>query len=867
VTYALGVSRIKLVRRISLSIVIVVVLALVAASILAISTVRRSFPQTSGELHVEGLTGTVTVSRDARGIPTITADTPGDLFRAQGFVSAQDRFFEMDLRRHVTAGRLAELVGSPGLQSDAVIRTMGWRRVATAELPKLKPETRQYLQAYADGVNAYLRQAKNPADVSLEYTILARSNPGYRIEDWTPVDSLAWLKAMAWDLRGDYDDELARARLSRGGRTSVKQINMLYPPYPLERNLPILSAEDWKPQEEPEQAAAPVPEALREPLASEDGQAALEDAAHALDAIPALLGHGDGIGSNSWVVAGSRTSTGKPLLANDPHLALGIPSTWTQTTLRCRTVSPDCPFNVSGYSFSGLPGVVIGHNDAIAWGFTNLNPDVTDFYLEQVNEDTYLRDGMQVPIEKRPETIKVAGAQDVTITVRSTVHGPIMSDVVPAINEAGDRVVVRGATQANRFAVSLAWTALTPSTTADAIFALNTATNWDEFRAAAAQFAVPSQNLIYADTSGHIGYQAPGLIPIRRSSTPGAVPGYWPSPGWDSQWDWRGFVPFGELPHVLDPGEGFVVTANQAVTPSNTPFLTTEWDYGFRAQRIRNLLQAATTVTPELMSQIQGDTRNTFAPVLVEHLLGIEVDDFTAQAQRLLTEWDYSQPSDKTRNSAAAAYYNAVWKHLLEYTFDELPPDIAPDGGSRWMVVMEQLLKDPKNDWWDDKTTPGVVEGSGEILKRALVDARLDLARKLGKEPVTWRWGRLHQLHLEHPVLGGDTVPGPVRSIFNRGGIELGGGNSIVDANAWDASGPGYDVTAGPSMRMVVDLSNLDASRWVNSTGQSGHAYHDNYTDQIDAWAANETYPWPFTPKATSEESTTELTLKPPSAP
>ena len=225
---------------------------------------------------------------------------------------------------------------------------------------------------------------------------------------------------------------------------------------------------------------------------------------------------------------------------------------------------------------------------------------------------------------------------------------------------------------------------------------------------------MPSQNLVYADTAGHIGYQTPGRIPVRRSATPGAPPGYWPAPGWDSQWDWKGWVPAADLPHVFDPEEGFIVTANQAVTASSKPFLTTEWDYGFRAQRIRTLLGSLRPRSrPQDMSQIQGDVRNTYAPGLVERLLAVQVDDFTAQAQRLLRDWDGSQPNDKSRDSASAAYYNAVWKHLLDYTFDEIPPDIAPDGGSRWMIVLEQLLKDPKNEWWDDKTTPGPHRGLG----------------------------------------------------------------------------------------------------------------------------------------------------------
>lgn len=847
----------QLARRAGLSLIVVVVLALVAVGILTISTVRRSFPQTAGELHIEGLTSTVNVMRDERGVPTIYADNAADLFRAQGFVHAQDRFFEMDLRRHVTAGRLAELVGEGGVESDRVIRTMGWRRVAEKELPKLAPETRQYLQAYADGVNAYIHRAESPADMSLEYTLLMRSNADYRVEDWTPVDSLAWLKAMAWDLRRDYTDELTRARLSR--RTPVKQIAALYPAYPLDRNLPVLSAQDWRPAGQTQQEASAVPASLR----TGDAQKAFDQASAALGKVPVSIGRGEDVGSNAWVVGGSRSTTGKPMLANDPHLSLGIPGIWTQVNLQCRTVSATCPFQVSGFSFSGVPGVVIGHNAKIAWGVTNLGPDVTDFYLEQVEGDYYLRDGLPVALTERKETIKVAGGADVPLVVRETGHGPIVSDAIDAVDEAGTRSVVRGSPQTNRYAVSLAWTALVPNQSADAIFALDKASGWDEFRAAAAKFAVPSQNLVYADTAGHIGYQAPGLIPIRRSATPNASPGFWPAPGWDSQWDWKGYVPFEQMPHVFDPADDFIVTANQAVTAGTTPFLTSEWDYGFRAQRIRTLIDSTSKLTPDMMRRIQGDTRNVYAPTLVEHLLGVQVDEFTAQAQGLLRGWDGSQDADKTRDSASAAYYNAVWKHLMQYTFDELPADMAPDGGSRWMIVVEQLLKDPKNDWWDDKTTPGVTEGSIEILKRALVDARLDLARKLGKVPATWRWGRLHQLELEHKVMSDDSIPGIIRDAFNRGGIELGGGNSIVNAYSWNASGPDYAVESGPSMRMVVDLSNLDSSVWVNSTGQSGHAYAPHYDDQIDAWVENESFAWPFSPGAVAAAKDEELVLKP----
>lgn len=289
----------------------------------------------------------------------------------------------------------------------------------------------------------------------------------------------------------------------------------------------------------------------------------------AIDAVPPLLGHGEGVGSNAWAVSAERSTTGKPLLANDPHLGVTQPGIWYQMGLHCREVSDACPFDVSGYTFAGVPGVVIGHNRDIAWGLTNLGPDVTDFYLEQITDDRYLRKGRLVPLETRVERIRVAGGKTERITVRSTGHGPILSDVVPTVAEAGEEVEVEGRSTQS-YAVSLAWTALEPGRTADAIFGLNTASNFDEFRAAAQDFAVPNQNLVYADTAGHIGYQAPGRVPIRQG-VGDHPPGWLPAPGWDETYDWTGYVPFEDLPWTLDPKEGLVVTANQQVTASTTP--------------------------------------------------------------------------------------------------------------------------------------------------------------------------------------------------------------------------------------------------------------------------------------------------------
>jgi penicillin amidase len=352
-----------------------------------------------------------------------------------------------------------------------------------------------------------------------------------------------------------------------------------------------------------------------------------------------------------------------------------------------------------------------------------------------------------------------------------------------------------------------------------------------------------------------------------------AAPGYWIRPGWVSSWDWKGYVPFDEMPWTYNPPEGFIVTANQAVTRGGSPFLTNEWDYGYRAQRIRDLLSDNTKVTAADVSKIQGDTRNQFAPTLVKALLSVNLgsDDFTKQAQDLLRGWNFTQPADDSDAAAAAAYYNAVWSKLLDLTFDdELPKDLRADGGDQWMAAMTQLLKTPKSAWWDDKRTAGVTEGQAEILRKALVDARLDLTKQLGKEPSDWSWGRLHQLTLEHSVLGGDGVPGFVRMLFNKGPYDMPGGSAIVNANGWNASrgldgdpGEAYDVDWAPSMRMVVDLSNLDKSQWVNQTGNSGHAHSDHYADQTEAWVKNELYPWPFSEKAVRDAGGDELTLVP----
>ncbi len=831
------------------------VVVLLALSVAVVGVVRRPLPQTDGEVEVPGLSASVEVIRDDRGIPQLYADNDDDLMRAQGYVHAQERFFEMDFRRHVTAGRLSEIFGEDTLETDKFIRTMGWRRVAEQEWALLAPATREALTAYAEGVNAYLAE-RSPSQLAAEYSVLGLSGLDYTPEEWDPIDSLAWLKAMAWDLRGNMEAEVDRVLLSLDH--TPDEIAALWPTYPFADHPTIVSGGGVVDGVFEQNATGNGTRNPRRPAFPPGVVDALERVQDTLEAMPELLGKGRGIGSNSWVVDGDHSATGMPLLANDPHLGISQPGIWMQMGLHCREMSADCTLDSSGFTFSGVPGVIIGHNADIAWGFTNLGPDVTDLFLEQTEgDDRYVRDGETEAMEVRTETIGVRGADDVELRVRETTHGPLISDVSSEFatvganaptDEPGDR--------GDGYAVALAWTALDPAPTADAILELNRASDWDEFRAAAADFSVPAQNLVYADREGHIGYQSPGRIPIRRAGNDGTMP----VEGWVSANDWTGdYIPFDGLPSVLDPEEGFIVTANQAVIDEDYPYLLTEdWDYGYRSTRIREALVEEGELSVSEMSDLQLDTTNPMAEALVPYLLDIDVPrGYYRNAQDLLRDWDFTSPAD----SASAAYFNVIWRNLLELTFhDDLGERTWPDGGDRWFLVVSRMLSDPAGPWWDDVDTDQV-ETRDDILRQAMLEARDELTRRQARDPELWTWGRLHRMNLHNATLGESGV-GPVERLFNRDGWEVGGGSAIVDATSWNAA-EGYEVTAAPSMRMVVSLADWDDSRWINLTGVSGHPASSHYSDQTELYVAGETLPWAFSRAAVEAAADDTLVLTP----
>jgi len=634
----------------------------------------KSFPQINGEAQLAGLDGPVDIYRDGMGIPHIYATTMHDLFMAQGYVQAQDRFWQMDFWRHIGSGRLSEMFGEGQVDTDKFLRTLGWRQTAEQEYAMLGPESKAILDNYAKGVNAYI-QSHDPVGLSLEYLILTGAlNPDYEIEAWTPVHSLTWGKAMAWDLAGNMDNEIERAILLK--TLTPEQVDELFPPYPQDHPVIVPKIGEGSVSAQKPDAALEYVDIPTDILIAIQGNIAL---------LEGVLGpHDDGIGSNSWAVSGKLTTTGKPLFANDLHLAKRMPSIWYQNALHCLPKTDACPLEVTGFSFVSVPGVVAGHNDQIAWGFTNVDPDVMDLYIERVNPDNpnqYEVNGNWVDFETRTETINVGGGEPVEITVRSTRHGPVVSntygplkdEVDPEDPEAVPFTEEAGIQLPENYVIALAWTALQPSTPFEAIWGFNKAKNWEQFRESARMFHVPAQNILYADTAGNIGYQMPGVIPIRAKGD-----GRFPVPGWTNEYDWTGFIPFEELPYAFNPDSGYIATANNQTHPWDYPyFVTADWNYGFRAARIVDMIENAPgKIDIAYFQSMHGDSKNLNAETLVPILLAVELDPESASVRdQFLGSWDYRNSAD----SQSAAVFEWFWQNLLMKTFsDDLPEEYWP---------------------------------------------------------------------------------------------------------------------------------------------------------------------------------------------
>ena len=860
-------------RLLRILLVVLVVVAGVITGVVGAVTIR-ALPQQDGAIQIPGLGTSVTVLRDANGVVNIYADTPHDLFLAQGYVHAQERLWQMEVWRHISAGRLSELFGASTLEEDKFIRTLGWRGAAERDLAALSAGPRAALDAYAEGVNAYIEAHRGGLGLAFVVTGMKAGIGGvggYDLEPWTALDSLAWQKVQAWQLGGNFDSEVFRM-LADEKLGDPALTDALFPPY--RDSMPVISPSETATRSTAAAvvSSSPSPRVTPGTAASDAGWRDIATtgqrilAIAGLDAGGGLVGDHQ-VGSNDWVIAPSKSETGGALLANDPHLGISMPSVWFINGLHCREVSADCPFDVSGVSFPGVPGVVLGHNARIAWGATNTDPDVEDLYVETVDPkdgDSYLYKGESVPFATRSETIKVAGGEDVTLDVRETRHGPIVNDV-------DDRL--KGAPL-----LALRWTATAEiDGTFEAIYKLQTASNFKEFHAAFATYGAPSQNFVYADVDGHIGYVLPGLIPIRAD---GADLGARPRSGSDGKHEWTGYIPVGKLPTQLDPASGTIVSANNAAVDAGYPFfIASEWDPGYRAARITEMIDEAATgqgATVDEMADIQNDTRVTRADLVRPHLAGIA--PATADGKAVLDEingWDGWAAADST---GATAYLEFEYR-LIRGLFDDDLGDLARDyvgSGASWQATIG-LLDQPTSAWWDDKTTTGRTETAPDIIAAALDAAGADLRGAYG-DPKDWTWGRAHQAVFREQSLGESGIA-PLEWYFNKGPVSVPGAAGAVNNQYYrpDRTYPDpldptfvpvginrlFEVTTLPSYKLLIDMSDVDGARIVQTTGQSGNPGDSHYGDLIQPWAEGATVPLYFTKQAVEGTVRKRLTLTP----
>ena len=777
-------------RLLRVLLIVIVVIAITAAGAGAY-LIRRAFPVTSGRLAVAGLQEPVEVIRDRWGIPHVFARNTHDLLFAQGYVHAQDRLWQMELNRRAASGRLSEVSGRATLETDRFLRTIGLRRAAEAEAQRLSGAIKEALEAYAGGVNAFIETHRGR--LPIEFTFV-----GLTPEPWTPTDSLAFAKLMAWILSGNWRDELLRAHiLSRFGPEGVLA---LIPPYP---------------------ADAPV-------IAPPEAGGYTWNLS-ALRNLPDLAGTIPGVGSNNWVIAGTRTATGAPLLANDPHLEAAMPSVWYEMHLT------DGDYNAIGSTFPGTAGVVIGHNEHIAWGVTNAGPDVQDLYIErfdQADPTRYLYQGQWLRAQVIREKILVKGAEPVIETVRITRHGPILNNVVEGLDAF----------------VALRWTALDPGTLPESVLRVGRAKNWNEFRAALRLWTVPAQNFVFADRDGNVGYQLPGRIPVRAKGD-----GLFPVPGWTGEYEWTGEVPFDALPSVFNPPQGFIVTANNQIVPDSFPYLISrDWDPGYRARRITDLVSQMPKASIEDLQRIHRDVTSLPAQAVVRALQDVRItEEPAASLLAELTAWDGVLAAD----SRAAAVYETFRLALLPLVFtDVLGPDLSEEYFGRsdaWQAVVTRFLADPQSAWWGP-------DGRDAVVTQALVDAEKTLTARLGSDRSRWTWGRLHVMEFVHPI-------GRISAlawIFNATAPPTGGDLFTVNNAGFDRKTYRQRVVA--SYRQIIDLQEWDRSVSIHTTGQSGLPFHRHYRDFVPMWATGQYHPMLFNRERIQQEAEGTLTLAPP---
>lgn len=813
------------------------VLVLCAAVLGGIAS--RTLPRTQGVVMLSSPlqpAAVVRIERDAAGIPTIRASGANDASFGLGFAHAQDRLWQMETHRRIGAGRLAEVFGPGALDTDRFLRALAVRHAAAAQWQRMPPETRAAVQAYADGVNAFIAgemRVRPP-----EFLMLS-----IEPEPWTPLDTVAWTLMMAWDLGGNWSTELLRLRLalqmpqSKSGLDAtslgdtVARIDQLLPPVPGD-SAPL--GADYA--------------ALYRSLGL--GSGGHGDALRSWLRLPQVAPPSgiEGVGSNNWVIAGSHTTTGHPLLANDPHLKLSTPALWYLARIEMPGLS------VAGATLPGVPGVVLGQNEHLAWGFTNTGPDVQDLYIEAVEPQDASRyrtpDGSH-PFETSSETIRVKGAADVSITVRRTRHGPVISD-------AGIADDLLGPATASRHVLALRWTALdADNDTLTPALRMQAAASVDDFIGATRSWVAPMQNMVVADRAGRIAMVAAGRVPVRRPDNDlhGRAPGL----GWDARYDWDGWVPTDQTPREIDPARGFIATANQRITPPGYPYyIGSEWALPYRQQRIEQLLRSRPRHSLADMAAMQGDIRSLAALALLPHLQAARSNHPLAAAARAQL-----QGFDGTMNGDRAAPL-IFWAWQRELAIGIFKDDV---GDALWQKALasrtlqdalEGVLGRDDSTWCDDRDTP-VVESCAVQVDAALTRALDALQQHFGTDVSRWQWQQAHAMRAEHRPFSRVPLLAP----FFELRAPVGGDTHTVNVSRVGlrpdpVTGELYLDEHGPSLRAIYDIQDPRQSQVIHSSGQSGIVFSPRYRSFLPLWTHQR-----YVPLWSSDATTDVLVLQP----
>ncbi len=759
-------------RRWPLYILVSVLVLLLLSGSIAFWFIQKSAPETTGEIVLPPLNAPVSIYRDNAGVPHIEASSSKDLFIAQGYVTAQDRMFQMDLSRRQASGTLSEVIGEATIDKDKFFRTLGLRRAAEASYDEYSDEAKQILQWYADGVNAYLTQAKSERSLPLEFTFA-----NYEPNEWHPIDSLTIGKYMAFDLGGHWEGQAFRYYLLQN--FTEEEAMDLFPSYPEDGETVIQEAQNSSIDITKSFANAVVPDPFN--------------------------------GSNNWVISGEKTASGKPLLANDPHLGLGTPPIWYETHLN----SPE--YTVNGVIFAGVPGIIVGRNESIAWGVTNVGPDVQDLYVEKRNpnqSNEFLYNDKWEKAQVEDETILVKDAEPIPYQVAITRHGPILSEF--AYDNQSDTVL------------SLRWTALDPSNELEAVLMMNKANDWDEFKEALTFFHTPAQNFVFASTDGTIAYRANGLIPIRKKGD-----SMLPVPGWNDEYEWEGYIPWDELPTILNPDEGFISTANNKITTEDYPYhITHTWAQPYRQERIREVLLQNNELDVKDMMKLQNDFVNLqgkeFTPILTGGLIQKELTSFEKDALKLLNNWNFIDEKNQAAPLLFHLWLVEIERKLFKGTIDKEMMGLF-EGKSQ---IVDQLIRRAS----EGNPGPWVMNAGGlESLLTHSYKAAVDRAIKLqGDSPEEWAWGTFHSVPFEHPL----GAIKPLNLLFNPDEHAMSGSRVTVGAAGWSTS-TGL-VNHGAPWRGITDLSTIETSYNVVSPGQSGYVFSKWYDNQIEDWVNGE---------------------------